>query len=133
MNHFTLMSFELDIAQKFFRDRDNQPIDFSGFNVFSYFFYLVYKAGSLCGFCKEWKSMRKKVECKEEMLKQLDVKLLLQRFNYLERAVEILLLKKGEVGEEIYKPETISILKKRRRKYRQLKKRVRAKLESVYI
>ena len=123
MNNFTLMSFELDIAQKFIRDRNGESVDFSGFNVFSYLIYLVYKAGSLCGCCKEWRGMRKQVECKEEMLKQLDVKLLLQRFNFLERAVELLLLKKSQVEAELYKPETISMLKKRRRRYKGLRKR----------
>ena len=91
MGNFSLMSFELDVAQKFFRFGEDERADFSSFNIFSYFAYLLYKAGDFCGWCGEWKDMRRKVECKEEMLKQLDVKLFLQRFSFLERAVEHLL------------------------------------------
>jgi hypothetical protein len=35
--------------------------------------------------------MKEKVKCKEEMLKQLDIKLFLQRMNFCERALEVLL------------------------------------------
>ena len=77
------MAFELDIAQKFFKYKEDEEINFSYFNIFSYFMYLVYRVGDFCGICKGWKEMKKKVECKEEMLKQLDVKLILQRLNFL--------------------------------------------------
>jgi hypothetical protein len=73
MNNFTLMSFELDIAQHFFKYKDDEDSDFSKFNIFTYFGYLFYKAGSFCGLCKRWKEMEKKVKCKEEVSKQLDI------------------------------------------------------------
>jgi hypothetical protein len=85
------MAFELDLAQRFFKYRDEELSDFSDFNIFTYFSYLTYKVGSYCGLCKGWREMRKRAECKEEMLKQLDVKLLLQRINFLERATEHIL------------------------------------------
>ena len=59
---------------------------------------------------------------KDEMIKQLDVQLLLHRFNFLERAVEALL--KGNRIEEssFYSTENIKALRQRRRKYRKYKK-----------
>ena len=83
MNHFTSMSFELDIAHKFFKFKDDDPNEFKNFNLVSYFGYLFYKAGSYCGFCKGWASMKKKEISKEEVAKQLDIELMLKRFNYL--------------------------------------------------
>ena len=87
MGNFSLMSFELDVAQRFLRDGDGRRVDFSGFSVFSYFAYLLFRAGSLCGLCRGWVEMRRKVACRQEMVKQLDVRLFLQRFNYLERGL----------------------------------------------
>ena len=53
------------------------------------------------------------------MLKQLDVKLLLQRFNYLEKVAEYV-IKLNLLSEgKFYKKETLRELKKRRRKYRE--------------
>ena len=54
MNNFSLMSFELDIAQRFFKYREDEKNNFTGFNILSYFGYLVFKAGSFCGLCKGW-------------------------------------------------------------------------------
>lgn len=51
--------------------------------MLTYLGYIIFKVGSYCGLCQGWESMRKKVECKEEMLKQLDVKLILQRISFL--------------------------------------------------
>ena len=102
MNNFSLMSFELDIAQRFFQYKKDENNDFSSFNIFSYFGYLVFKAGSFCGLCKNWSETKKKVTCKEEMLKQLDVQLFLQRFSFLERATEYLLKGRQIPEEEFY-------------------------------
>ena len=87
MEKFSLKSFELDIAQNFFQGRNDGKMDFSAFNIFSYFRYLFYQVGSFFGFCKSWRKVKEEITCKGEMVKQLDVKLLLQRFNFLERAV----------------------------------------------
>ena len=56
------------------------------------------------------------------MLKQLDVFLFLKKFSFLERATEFLLLQKDVSGKEFYSPENIRVLKKRRRKYKNLKR-----------
>ena len=61
MSNFSLMSFELDIAQRYFKYSHEDKMDASCFNIFSYFSYLFYKAGAFCGLCKRWKSMKKKV------------------------------------------------------------------------
>ena len=91
MNNFSLMAFELDLSQRFFKDKNGENNNFSNFNIFAYFVYLLYKAGSFCGLCKGWKETKKKVSCKDEMLKQLDIHLFLQRFSFLERSMECLL------------------------------------------
>ena len=104
MEKFSLMSFELDIAQEFFRDKNDEKMDFSAFNIFSYFMYLFYQVGSFFGFCKSWKKVKEEVICKDEMVKQLDVKLLLQRFNFLERAVESILKCKEISESQFYEP-----------------------------
>ena len=70
-------------------------MDFSSFNVCSYFGYLFFKAGSFFGYCRGWKGMKTQLTCKEEMIKQLDVKLFLRRFNFFERAVEAILASNG--------------------------------------
>ena len=88
MSNFSLMAFELDLAGHFFKYKEDEDNSFEGFNIFHYLMYLLYKDDSFCGLCKGWKEMRLKVGCKEEMLKQLDVKLLLQRFNYLEKVAD---------------------------------------------
>ena len=64
---------------------------------------------------------------KDEMVKQLDVQLLLHRFNFLERAVEAL-LKGNRIGESsFYLPENIVALRQRRRKYRKYKRMAKSK------
>jgi len=55
------------------------------------------------------------------MLKQLDVKLFLQRINFCERGLEFLLKKKNVNEKQFYQLETLAVLKKRRRKYRLMK------------
>ena len=67
MKHFSLMSFELDIAEKFFKYEDGEDINFKCFNIFTYFLYLIYKVGSYVGLCKSWREMKRRVDCKEEM------------------------------------------------------------------
>ena len=78
--------------------------------------------GSFFGLCKSWKNVKTQEVYKDEMIKQIDVQLLLHRFNFLERAVEVLL--KGNMIKEnsFYLPENIEALKQRRRKYRKYKK-----------
>ena len=49
---------------------------------------MIYRVGSYVGLCKSWREMKRRVYCKDEMLKQLDVKLILQRLNFLERGME---------------------------------------------
>ena len=56
------------------------------------------------------------------MIKQLDVQLMLHRFNFLERTVEVLLRGKGIEEGLFYLPETLEALKQRRKKYRKYKK-----------
>lgn len=55
------------------------------------------------------------------MEKQLDVKLLLLRFSFLERAVESLLKKKKIPEDQFFSMQSLSTIKKRRRKYRKVK------------
>ena len=64
MGNFSLMAFELDVAQRYFKYSDGEKTDFSSFNIFSYFLYLFYKVGSFCNLCKDWKAMKKQVDCK---------------------------------------------------------------------
>ena len=51
MNKFVLMAFELDIASKFFKYR-NEEVDFSNFNVFTFILFWIYKIGTWVGCCK---------------------------------------------------------------------------------
>ena len=90
------MAFELDIAEGFLNYKKDEKVNFSSFNILSYFLFLMYKVGSYCGFFKEWKEMKMKDDCKEEMLRQLDVKLLIQRISFLER-INLYILCKNKV------------------------------------
>ena len=65
MNNFSLMAFELDVAQNYLKYVDDKEIDLMKFNIFSYFFYLLYRAGSAFGFCQSWIEMKKRVKIKE--------------------------------------------------------------------
>ena len=54
MKNFSLMAFELDVAQNLMVYSDNEEVNLERFNLISYFFYLLYQAGSSCGSCKDW-------------------------------------------------------------------------------
>ena len=76
------MAFELDIAQKFFKYRDEE-VDFGNFNIFTFVLFWIYKVLTWVGCCKDWKEMKRRQDCKEEIVEQLDVYLLLERFKCL--------------------------------------------------
>ena len=126
MSHFSLMAFELDLSQRLFKKKDGTRMDFSDFNVCTYFAYLAYRVGSLCGLCQDWGEMKEKVACKEEMVKQLDVKLLLQRLSFLERAVVQLSEGSSLVGVSYSGSETLKNVKMKRRRYKGNKKNRKA-------
>jgi hypothetical protein len=57
MNKFSLMAFELDMAQRSFRYREDEDSDFSDFNIFTYFGFIFFKVASYFNLCKGWKKM----------------------------------------------------------------------------
>lgn len=122
MNNFTLMSFELDLSKRLMKYKQHENIDFSGFNLFSYIGFLIYKLGRFFGSFKSWKQMKKKVKCKEEMEQQLDVCFFLQRLSFLERTIEHLITK-GDDCEAFYQLETMKMVKLRRKKYKRAEKK----------
>ena len=117
MSKFSLTSFELDIGQRLFKFRDDEEFDFTSFNLFTYFLYLLYKAASFFKCCRSWKAMAKLEECKREMLHQLDAKFLIQRLNFLERAVESYLLSAKVSPKQFYAKEVLRNSKKRRKEF----------------
>lgn len=91
MGRFTMVSFELDVAQRLFVDQNKEHYNFKKFNIFTYVLFLIYKLGKTCGGFKDWHEMKVRLKCQEEVNKQLDICLFLQRFSFLERAVSSIL------------------------------------------
>lgn len=60
--------------------------------------------------------MKKRATCKQEVLKQLDIGLFLQRFSFLERAVQST-IGPDHIDSTLYKLETIAQVKARRKKF----------------
>jgi hypothetical protein len=83
MNTFTEMSFELDLSQRLFKYKDNDPSNFDSFSLVTYCRFVVYSLLSFFGLCKGWSEMMKYDECKEEMVKQLDIELLIHKLSFL--------------------------------------------------
>lgn len=65
--------------------------------------------------------MKKRSECKEEMLKQLDITLFLRRISFLERSIEHL-MGSNDKKDVFYSLETIKDIKCRRKKYKIMEK-----------
>lgn len=87
MKSFTESAFELSIGERLYRYSKAEPLNASSFNFLTHLCCKVYSILDKLGFHPNWKSIRRYEECMEEVTQQLDVKLLMQRLVFMERAM----------------------------------------------
>lgn len=61
--NFTSMAYELDLAERICRYKEDKLNDFTSFSLLYYCMYIVYSISKLCGFEKHFKTMRQADEC----------------------------------------------------------------------
>lgn len=56
--NFTSMAYELELSERICRYTEDKLNDFANFNLLSYFLFVIYSIGGICGLGKSFKTMR---------------------------------------------------------------------------
>ena len=83
-------SYELEVAQNMYRSGDGET-NSDHFNILTYLGYVVFIGCKKIGCELQWEKMKEYHRMVEEARKQMDVRLILQRILYSERAIRVLL------------------------------------------
>ena len=75
------------LAGTIYSNEDSQTSDEKSMNLFRYAKYLVYKLLNFIGHPPKWNLYEGFYNCTTEIQKQLDIKFMLDKLNFLERAV----------------------------------------------
>jgi hypothetical protein len=83
---YNTLAFEITVAISIFKPPDDANIDPNslGFNFMTFFKYNIYHFFRKIGKPREWPIIAYLMECREEIVKQLDVKALVKRVIFLE-------------------------------------------------
>ena len=91
MKFYTEASFEIEMGDRLFFYNSEKPLKSSSFNFFTYGLYCFYLFLKLIGIDAGWEKMDMYYECREEVVEQLDVTLLMNKIVFLEKFMNVLL------------------------------------------
>lgn len=91
MKFYTEASFEIEMGDRLFFYDSEKPLKSSSFNFLTYGLYCFYMFLKLLGVDLGWARMDMFYECREEVVEQLDVTLLLNKIVFLEKFMNVLL------------------------------------------
>ena len=83
VTNFTSMAYELELAERICRYKEDKDNEFTSFSLLSYCMFILYCISKLCGQGNRFKTMKQADECSEEAARQLDVQLMLERLLFL--------------------------------------------------
>lgn len=83
MNEYTEYSFEIDASSHLYYHDEDKPVPAQNFNLLIFLGYIVYMLLDGVGLKPNWKTMEAIDESREEIQKQLDVRFLFERINFL--------------------------------------------------
>jgi hypothetical protein len=83
LNSYSELCFEISLGSRLFKYSKQEPIDSNSFNFLVYICYIGFKACRALGCCLNFQMMKIYDDCHEEVEKQIDIAVILQRLSTL--------------------------------------------------
>ena len=90
MKSFTESAYELSIASRLYSSPSGGSLDIKSYNMLTHIVCKVYGWLTKFNIHPNWPQIKLYDDCMEEAVKQLDVRLLMQRLTFMERALMVM-------------------------------------------